>query len=200
MKGTVRRGAIPALIAIALSLVACGQQGEKAPETGVLDTFVGQAEGSSAYVALITDGESLSGFVTNGKLFGKWFATAELDDGQAQLTARDGAELGDVTIDGDSASGEVLVGLGTEPFEAGLASGDASLFTAAEKKGEDSFEAGWIVLPDGSERGTYDTFIGGEFTTHPAPKLRSTVDIPGFGAQAPHAQPTLFLEANTQAP
>ena len=200
MKDVVRWGAIPAMIAIAVSLAACGQQGDKAPDTAVLETYVGQVEDSPAYIALITDGESLSGFVTDGKQFGKWFATAELEDDQTQLTARDGAELGEVTIDGDSASGEVLVGLGTAPFEASLASGDASLFTAAERRGEDSFEAGWIVLPDGSERGTYDTFIGGKFTTQRAPKLKPTVDIPGFGAQAPFLQPTLFLEANTQAP
>jgi hypothetical protein len=199
MTRLVRRAGIPVVAALVLALGACGQQSEKVPDRATLDTFVGQVNDSPAYIALITDGERVAGFVSDGKRYGKWFATADLDDDEAELIARDGAELGEVSINGDSASGDVIVGLRSHSFEAQRATDKAGLFTAAEKKRQDSFEAGWVVLADGSERGTYDTYIDGEFKTHPAPTLKPTVDIPSFGAQAPHQQPTLFLESNTQA-
>lgn len=179
---------------------ACGQRAERAPSKETLDTFVGEVRGSPAYIALITDGERLSGFLTDGKQYGRWFATADLDDDQASLVARDGSELGKVSISGDSASGEVIVGLASDRFDARRTSGKARLFTTAEQRGEDSIEAGWIVLADGSERGTYETSISDESKTQPAPPLRPTVSIPGFGAQVPHQVLSLFLDSNAQAP
>lgn len=187
------------LLAIALG-AGCGEQTERAPEQGTLETFVGRVAGGAAYIAVITDGERLSGFVTDGKQSAKWFATIGLDDGEAPLIARDGYELGKATISGDSAEGEISLGITKESFQIRRATGDAGLFSAAERRGENSFEAGWIVLPDGSESGTYDTTIDGKFTTHPAPELRPTVTIKGFGSQAPHQQSSLFLDQNTQAP
>ena len=201
MTPAIRSAAAVAALGLMLVMAACGQEGEQAPERQALETYVGEVEGSRALVAVITDGDRMSGFVTDGKRYAKWFATAEIDDdGKATLVARDGFQLGEVTISDETASGEVTVGLGEEAFEAELATGDAGLFTAAEAKGQDSFEAGWVVLPDGRTLGTYDTNIDEKFTTRPAPELKPTVDIRGFGAQAPAQHSSLFLDANVQAP
>jgi hypothetical protein len=202
MTTRILRATIPLVAALAtLSLTACGQKTERAPATEPLQTFVGKVDGSSSYIGLITDGKRLSGFVTDGGENAKWFATAELDgDGKAPLVQRDGYALGEATVSDETASGEVLVGLASHSFDASLATGESGLFTAAERNGESSYEAGWVLLPDGSERGTYDTYVNQKFTTHPAPRLKPTVKIPGFGASAPHPQTSLFLDLNTQAP
>src|SRR5262249_18852075 len=182
-----RAGAL-ALALVALVAVGCGTSGPKVQQATSLTTFVGQVEGAHAYVGVITDGDRVSGFVTDGKIYGKWFATIGLSDDKANLVARDGSQLGDVTISGDRASGNVIVGLHSYPFEATKTAvgGEAGLFSAAKRTANnDSFEAGWISLPDGSELGTYDTFIKGEFETHRGPPLKPIVRIPGFGAIAP---------------
>lgn len=170
------------------------------PSLTPLDTYVAEVDASGTDIALIADGDRIAGFMTNGSDQAKWFATDHLEDGKAQLVARDGTPLGEVNVSDQSATGEVTVGLSRESFDAPLAGGNAGLFTAAEKTGADSFEAGWIVLPDGSALGTYDTYINGQFQTHPGPKLKPTVKIPGFGAQVPHQLTSLFFDANVQAP
>src|SRR4051812_35972512 len=91
-------------LALLIVLAGCGTKGPKASETASLKTFVGRVQESPAYIGLITDGDRLSGFVTDGKLNGKWFATADLSDDKAPLVARDGSELGEATISGGSAS------------------------------------------------------------------------------------------------
>jgi hypothetical protein len=197
---TLRAALVVVAALTTITATACGQRTERAPGMEALQTYVGKVEDSPGYIGVITDGERLSGFVTDGVRFAKWFATVELDDDEASLVARDGFELGEVSVSDEGASGEVLVGLTRHPFEAVEATGEAGLFTAADRHGANSFEAGWVVLPDGSELGSYDTYVDEVFTTHPAPRLRPAVKIPGFGSQAPHVQPTLFLELNTQAP
>jgi hypothetical protein len=185
---------------VALALSGCGNKGEQVPAQAALDTYVGKVQGANYYVAIISDGAQVSGFTTDGKLSGKWFSTADLNDDKADLVARDGSPLGQVSISDGVASGQLNVALGDKPYRAELATGDAGLFTTAAKRGKDSYEAGWIVLPDGSEKGTYDTFVNGDFSTHPAPPLKPTVRIPGWGSAAPHEQVSQFLELNTQAP
>jgi hypothetical protein len=203
-KGGFRRGWLVAMLAVAAVGLYSGCGGVKGPgdvaSLTPLDTYVGEVDGSSTRIALITDGDRIAGFMTDGSDQAKWFATDHLDDGKAQLVARDGSPLGEVNVSDHSATGEVVAGLSRDSFDAVLASGKAGLFTAAEKTGQDSFEAGWITLPDGSALGTYDTYIDGQFQTHPAPKLEPAVKIPGFGAQVPHQQTSLFFDANVQAP
>jgi hypothetical protein len=203
-RGLRARWLVGMLTVVVIGLCSgCGNGGTgpgAAPAQALLNTYVGRVDGSPALIAVITDGDRIAGFFTDGKSDAKWFATAKLDNDEAKLVARDGTPLGQVKVSEQSATGQVTVGLGSHNFDATHASGEAGLFTAAEKTGKDSFEAGWVVLPDGSTLGTYDTFINGVFQTHPAPKLRPTVKIPQFGPQVPHQQTSLFLDANIQAP
>ena len=182
------------------ALAACGQESEQPTGKPLLDTYVGAVDGAPVDIAFITDGARVAGFYTDGKEQAKWFATEDLDDGKATLWDRDGFEIGEVEIADDVAEGELVLETATRPFQARLSTGNAGLLTAAEQRGNDSFEAGWITLPDGSSRGTYDTYVAGVFSTHPAPRLKPTVAIPGFGSAVPHQQTSLFLDANTQAP
>jgi hypothetical protein len=174
---------------------------------GPLETYVASVQGvPHTCVAVITNGDSVAGFVSDGQHASSWFATSHLDDGKAKLFSRQGFELGDVTISGDSFSGQTaLLSVGQVlrqalQFEGERATGGAGLFEAAEENGQDSFEAGWIVLPDGSECGTVDTYIDQHFETNPAPKLKAAVNIPPFGSQLPHEETSLYFDVNKEAP
>ena len=217
-----RSATVAVMLSIAAAILWAGCGGEEGPgdaPSGAdtpLSTYVGEvasvgsesesapqnqeSQRGSAYIALISDGDRISGFVTDGNKQAKWFATNELEDGTAELIARDGSLLGEATVSDDAASGEVTVGLATGTFDAEPATGNTGLFSAAAAAEDDSFEAGWIVLGPGEELGTYDTFIDGEFRTQPAPKLAPTVQIPGFGSQAPAQLNSLFFDSNVQAP
>src|SRR5205085_12565323 len=129
--------------------------------------------------------ERVSGLITDGDELAIWLAASDLDDGSAALASREGNDVGDVEIDGDTATGEVKLGAQTVPYEAQLASGKAGFFVAAAKQGEDSFQAGWVLLPDGSEHGTLDTIINGAVTTQEAPKIMSTIAVKWIGSAQP---------------
>jgi hypothetical protein len=215
-KGIGRRAAgALAIVAVGVYAGCGGEKGPGAtPSNAPLTTYVGKLgepvgesedpqgrkQRGPVYIALITDGDRIAGFLTDGRSQANWFATDELEDGKAELVARDGSPLGEAEVTDESATGEVTVGLAERGFDAKLAAGKAGLFTAAEKTGEDSFEAGWIVLRPGAVLGTYDTFIKERFETHPGPPLKPTVRIPRFGAQSPHQHTSLFFDTNVQAP
>jgi hypothetical protein len=161
---------------------------------------------SKACIAFITNGQKIAGFVSDGNHASSWFATSDLESGKLTIFSRQGFQLGEATISGDSVSGEIALLSAGQVLQEGLhfegrrATGTAGLYVAAAKNGPDSFEAGWVVLPDGSECGTVDTFLHGTFDTNPAPKLKATVSIPPFGTQLPHQQTSVYFDVNPQAP
>jgi hypothetical protein len=200
-----RRRPFAAAVAIATLVVTIvagcggGDESPKAPQP--LDAYAGKAEGSDAYIGLITDGDRLAGYITDGKAISIWLAVAEIDDDEATLASREGQVLGKASISGDSASGEFQVGPKSFTFDAPKATGEAGLYQAAgRKQNDDSFQAGWVVLADGSQRGGLDTFINGTVTNHPAPTLAATVNIPGFGPFVAAELTTAYLDNLVKAP
>lgn len=119
-------------------------------------TYTGKVEGSEAYIALVSDGESVAGYICDAKQISTWIAEAKLEDGSAKLTSRKGDELGEATLAGKKASGNVIIDDKSHDFSADLASGEAGLYYGL--KGEvgqaGSAESGLIVLADGSQRGS----------------------------------------------
>lgn len=158
----LKRMMTPVLVALTVVLPAagCGDDGGAAPagETTAEGTFVGTVDGTDAYIALVSDGERLAGYVCDGKAgagsvsVSTWFTS---NSGSERLLARDGTQLGDAVLASDGASGEISIGESSYEFEAVPASGDAGLYRGVRGElGEPrSVEVGQIVLADGSFRG-----------------------------------------------
>ena len=170
-----RAGLVGALVVGSALLASCGGDdddsgGSQAVTAGV---FVGKVEGTNTYVALVTDGQRLSGaYLCTEKVGSAWISPAPLADGTADLVARRGVTLGEASFAGEEASGDVNLAGGSHSFSAKLAAGKAGLYrTTSGKPGEAGFsETGWIVLPDGSACGiTSSTTQGGGYKSEPAP-------------------------------
>jgi hypothetical protein len=191
-----------ALVALALGVASgCGgdDDGSAGPPKPV-DAYVGKVQGAAAFVGLISDGDRVSGLVTDGNELAVWLAASDLDDGSAALASREGNDVGQVEFDGGQAAGEVKLGAETFQFQAQLASGKAGFFVAAGKQGEDSFQAGWVLLSDGSAHGTLDTFVDGAVTTREAPAIMPTIDVKGIGSAQPRELTTAYFDSVPAAP
>jgi hypothetical protein len=134
--------------------------------------FVGRIEHIDTYVALVTDGQRLTGanlcFERGGFA---WIRPAPLEDGRTELITRSGEILGETSFAGRSARGDVNFAGSSQSFSAKLATGKAGLYrTTSGKPGEAGFsETGWIVLPDGSVCGTTGTVTQSGSKVRPAP-------------------------------
>jgi hypothetical protein len=154
---TRTRRSLPAaaclLIGVVLAAAGCGGNGNGGQ--AAQGVFVGKVSGTDAYIALISDGSKLGGYLCDGKKTSSWLATAELSGGKAQLKSRAAAPLGSAELSADRASGEVRVAGASHPFSAEPATGKAGLYRQAKGTiGKPGFtETGWIVLADGSVRG-----------------------------------------------
>jgi hypothetical protein len=191
-----RRTLIAVLSATAVLGVGCGgDEAEEAPAGAAPEgSFVGPVSGTDAYIAVVSDGERVTGYLCDGKELSTWF-DSEVEGTGADLLSRDGDDLGDATFSGGGVTGEVEVDGQSQSFNATPATGDAGLYRAAnveEADGELSegeAEVGWIVLADGSQRGSTN-FIdpsGDLIVSRPAPKLATgstQVNITNFGALA----------------
>jgi hypothetical protein len=135
--------------------------------------FVGKVDGTDAEVALVTNGERLSGAYLCSPNGAVWFRPATFAGGTADLVPRSGETLGEASFAGEGASGNVDLGGDSHSFSAELATGKAGLYrtTSGEPEGEGRVsETGWIVLPDGSKCGRTNSITpGGDFKTEPAP-------------------------------
>jgi hypothetical protein len=170
---------VSALAALLLStgmVAACGGDDDDAADSAAAPegSFVGAVEGSDAYVAVVSNGEEVvAGYLCDGRKVSTWIDRVPVEDGEAELVDRQGQRIGEVTLDSDSASGEIDVDGETLAFSAERAEGEAGLYREAigtlGKPG--SSETGWIVLADGSVRGATTKFIDSEsdFIVEPAP-------------------------------
>lgn len=147
-----------ALLAVAVAGCGGGNENKGAAQNG---TYVGKVKGTNAYVALVSDIKTIAGgYVCDGKKVSTWFGKASVTDSKTKLASRQGAALGEATLSGDHASGQVSIAGQRHAFSARLASGKAGLYRKANADpGEPGFnkpgfrETGWIVLPNGSLRG-----------------------------------------------
>jgi hypothetical protein len=188
------------LLALAL-LAGCGGGGDDDETTTAATTgggggaatpgvFVGQVEGTDDAIALVTDGNRLTGaFLCIPDSTSQWVRPAPLQDGQAALVARRGVNLGSAKFAGDTATGTVNAG-GQNSFSAKAASGYAGLYrvTSGNANNPPYSETGWIVLPDGTVCGGTNTITaGGGFRSGPAPSKPQ-----GSGRVTDFANPTPF--------
>jgi hypothetical protein len=150
----IARAALVLAMLAGLGLAACGSGG---PKDG---SYVGKVEGTDAYIALVTKGGQVAGYICDSATISSWIKTGPVSGNTAALVSRKGVALGSVTWSGSTVSGTLTIDGAGHAFSAELATGDAGLYRAAQgTPGEvGSVEVGWIVLPNGSQRGTITSF------------------------------------------
>ncbi len=166
-----RAAALLLTLALVGAVTACGGNengAETISSTAQEGTFVGELEGTNAYIALISDGERVAGYVCDDDSLAQWIGSTPLDGSAVELVARDGSALGEATLTDEGATGEITVEDETHAFSLEPAEGEAGLYrgTVGTLGEPGSAEAGLIRLADGSHRGaTILTGAGGGKTT-----------------------------------
>jgi hypothetical protein len=144
--------------------------GQAAATAGV---FLAHVKGTDASIALVTDGQRLSGaYLCIPKETSQWIRPAPLANGKAKLVARRRVTLGKASFAGNRANGDVTVADSSRSFSANLATGKAGLYRTTSGTGDKPpfSETGWIVLPNGSVCGSTNSITaGGGFKSEPAP-------------------------------
>jgi hypothetical protein len=166
----VHRAAILLVTLFAFGLAACGAGGSsEAPKDG---SYVGKVDGTDAYIALVTGSGKVAGYICDSANISVWIPAATVSGNSASLVSRKGVAVGPVTWSGSTASGTVTIDGTGHAFTAQLASGDAGLYRAVQGTPGDAgaVEVGWVVLPDGSQRGTITSFTN-PIGSLAAPKL-----------------------------
>lgn len=195
----------PALVAAAcvLALAACGggsdtssaspgagassPGGSGPPTEARTTTHAGRVEGSDAYVAVRRLGEDVIAYVCDGDGIVAWFR-GRAAGGRVSLTNARGAVLeasfGEAGFVGDVQLAGRRLSFSAEPVQA-----PAGLYRSEEQLGDTRRVGGWIVLPDGTQRGAVQTGT----QTAPAPPLdatTATATVGGTTVQAAAANPT----------
>jgi hypothetical protein len=163
-----------AVAALAASAIFAGCSDDGSNTAAVAKgTLVGKVTGSHAYVAVVSDGSRVAGYVCDGDRLSRWLSASDVRDGAVTLRDRGGRVLGAVRVAADRATGFVELDGRKLAFAATPARGEAGLYRQATgQAGEPGFrETGWIVLADGSVRGSAE-FIDQEsdLVVGPAPK------------------------------
>jgi hypothetical protein len=139
-------------------------------------TFVGRVQGSDAYIAVLKDGRKIGGYLCDNGTVSRWIEYRWLRKGVAPLlVGTTGERLGSVRIAGKSATGTVVIAGQKRRFRAALTSkADGGLHFAIGKQPGRLLVAGWILLPDGSQRGAVSRVNTQTLSTLPttsAPRL-----------------------------
>jgi len=118
-------------------------------------TFVGRVEGSDAYIAVSKDGRKVGGYLCDNGTISRWIEYSWIENGSAPLTAGTTGELlGSVHFINNKAVGTVEIDGQTLHFSAKRVHGaGAGLFFAIGKQDDRLLVAGWILDPDGTQRG-----------------------------------------------
>ena len=176
---------LAAALALAPVLAACGADGSSAPAPG---TYAAQIPGSPAYLAVVLDREQAAGYLCDRGATSAWFAHRPHDGGRADLVSRSGRATVALRPDDGRLHARVRLPGAIRPVDVTLAraTGEAGLYRAATAA-DGGIEAGWIVLPDGSRRGSASA--GTAATTTAAPPLDTATGTvkwlaPGLGTSA----------------
>jgi hypothetical protein len=150
-------------------------------------TFVGTVEGSGAAIAIAKDGRKIGGYVCDDGTISRWLAYRWLHKGAAPLVVgTTGETIGSVEISGGKATGTIVIGGQSLPFRAKRvrASDHAGLYFAIAKQEDRLLVGGWIVDPDGTQRGAVSRVnmrTLQPLPVSPAPRIDPTAPIASIG-------------------
>jgi len=157
--------------AAALALVAAAILSTSGRADSAGGTWIGPLNGSSAFVAIVSDGDQLVGYVCDNGTVGSWFFSSDGALGAHRIIGKDGSVL-DVTLDDKRARGTFTKDGDVQSFEA-RATDKQVLFRADAVAGGSTVLAGWIQ--NGNE--SRGTLITGGSTLLTAPQLDTTVPV-----------------------
>ena len=187
----VRRAVARSLLGVALlSFAACGDDGSDEtadPAPAAARTYVGTAQGTAAFVAVVYDGSRALAYVCDGvpgdpagttPTIQAWFNGSS--DGAVVNVTQPEAQLALRLTETEMSGTVTLAGGRSLPVTGRSVTGDAGLYRAEASGAGARAVAGWILAADGQQRGG----VGGEGSL---PKLS--------GARVLNlSQPTLSLQ------
>jgi hypothetical protein len=149
-KPSLPRPAVVFVGLIAILLAGCQASAPK------VQSFVGQGSNSNAFVGIVNDNGSVTAYVCDGTETtvntAEWFKGPAANGG-FDLTSADGAHItGAITAQGVTGNMTQADGR-TFAFTIGPASGNAGVYRAEQTTGNGTYTGGWIVLPNGDQRG-----------------------------------------------
>ena len=153
--------------------------------TIITGSFVGPTEGSESFVAIVTNGEQVMAYVCDGESTAEWFSGAVARN-SIDLTSAGSIGLVAERGTGDTLDGTVTAGNGTESsFSAARVDLDGSeggLCRGILQVDGVTYTGGWIVLPDGRQRGAVIGDDGSQrFDVPDIDPVTMIVDVPGLG-------------------
>ncbi len=168
-----------AVLCLAVAGLSCSQG------TPIAGSFVGPAEGSESFVAIVTDGAQVLAYVCDGATTVEWFSGAAMRD-SIDLTSAGSIGLVAERGTGDTLDGTLTAGDGTESsFSAARVDVDGSeggLCRGILQVDGVTYTGGWIVLPDGRQRGAIIGDDGSKlFDVPDIDPVTMVVDVPGLG-------------------
>ncbi|NLU78287.1 hypothetical protein HCA58_07805 [Micromonospora sp. HNM0581] len=152
--------------------------------TSVEQNWIGELENGATIAITVNNGEA-EAYVCDGKEMELWLS-GSVRDGKIELTGKDAKLTG--IIRGDSASGEMVVGVrrwkftarpdDTSTEDAVVKSGAGiatTIYRVTDESRKAGFDGGWIMLPDGTQIGIV-TWDGKPIAAPPLdPAFTSTV-------------------------
>ncbi len=145
-------------------------------------TYVGTVRGSDAFIAISKDARKIGGYLCNDGKVSRWIEYKFLRKGRAPLIAgTTGKRLGSVKVAGRVATGQIAVGgAAKHSFRAVRVSGrKAGLFFGVGKQKDRILVAGWILRPNGTQRGavsSVNTRTLNSLPAGPAPRLKPSAE------------------------
>jgi len=149
---------------LASLLSACGSEAST-----VKGSFAGRVDGSDAFISIVAHKNGkVTAYVCDGVTISEWFK-GNLNGTSIDLTNANGAHL-TANLSADSVNGAFTPsGSSALNFTTSAVTQPSGLYRAEDTQGGIAYTSGWIVLPDGNQRGVRSG--GGKITT--AAKLTS---------------------------
>ena len=146
----ILRAALAALIAMLLAGLAASSVVARERRVG----YVGTVHGTDAFVAVVTHGSHVTAYVCDSKKIAQWF-TGSLTAGTTILTSSGGYVLRVAIANGKANGSLQLPGArrAVHRFRLAQDSKSAGLYRGVKTFAGKRYVGGWIVLPDGRQRG-----------------------------------------------
>jgi hypothetical protein len=195
-----------AFLAGSLLLTACGDgdddasTGEASPtrtregEQGIVGSWVGKVSDSDAFVGIaVYENRDVMAYVCDGQTVSQWFLAENAGTNSFDARNANGAEL-EAKLAKEEATGTVtLPGGRALKFDAPRAALDGGLYRARATIDGAEYTGGWIVLPNGEQRGAIQgggaTINGGTLNT-----ANPVVSLGGGTLQARLVNPFTLME------
>jgi hypothetical protein len=116
--------------------------------------YVGTVKGTHAFIGVAVHGRRVTAYVCNSKNISQWFK-GTIHGGTATLTSHGGYVLRVTTGDHRSSGSVTFPGpaAATHHFVAARDAKPAGLYRGTKTVGGKQYLGGWIILPDGRQRG-----------------------------------------------